>query len=52
MLQVGTSIFGVTEDDSASLKALNTVLAFCSSRKQLATTFDSIRASVEALIKE
>ncbi|KAJ7771770.1 hypothetical protein B0H16DRAFT_1660723 [Mycena metata] len=32
-------------------KALNTVLAFVSSRKQLATSFHSIRASVENLLK-
>ncbi|KZS99153.1 P-loop containing nucleoside triphosphate hydrolase protein [Sistotremastrum niveocremeum HHB9708] len=33
-------------------KALNTVLAFCSSRKQLATTFPVVRSSVEALLKQ
>ncbi|KAJ7090229.1 P-loop containing nucleoside triphosphate hydrolase protein [Mycena belliarum] len=32
-------------------KALNTVLAFVSSRKQLATSFDTIRSSVESLLK-
>ncbi|KAH9079220.1 P-loop containing nucleoside triphosphate hydrolase protein [Lactarius deliciosus] len=32
-------------------KALNTVLAFCTSRKQFATSFDSLRASVEGLLK-
>ncbi|KAJ7184209.1 P-loop containing nucleoside triphosphate hydrolase protein [Mycena filopes] len=32
-------------------KALNTVLAFVSSRKQLATSFHTIRASVENLLK-
>ncbi|KAF7338638.1 DEAD/H helicase [Mycena venus] len=32
-------------------KALNTVLAFVSSRKQLATSFNTIRASVENLLK-
>ncbi|KAH9001463.1 P-loop containing nucleoside triphosphate hydrolase protein [Lactarius akahatsu] len=31
--------------------ALNTVLAFCTSRKQFATSFDSLRASVEGLLK-
>lgn len=30
-------------------KALNTVYAFCSARKHLATTFDTMRSSVEAL---
>uniref|UniRef100_A0A0W0G829 Phosphoglycerate kinase n=1 Tax=Moniliophthora roreri TaxID=221103 RepID=A0A0W0G829_MONRR len=33
-------------------KALNTVLAFVTSRKQLATTFPAIRSSVENIIKE
>ncbi|KAF9511370.1 hypothetical protein BS47DRAFT_1298934 [Hydnum rufescens UP504] len=32
-------------------KALNTVVAFCSSRKALATTFPAIRSSVENIIK-
>ncbi|KAK7693290.1 hypothetical protein QCA50_002857 [Cerrena zonata] len=32
-------------------KALNTVLAFCSSRKQLAITFPVVRASVEGLLR-
>ncbi|KAF8522099.1 DEAD/H helicase [Hysterangium stoloniferum] len=32
-------------------KALNTVIAFCSSRKHLATTFPVIRSSVEALLR-
>ncbi|KAJ7445770.1 P-loop containing nucleoside triphosphate hydrolase protein [Mycena galericulata] len=32
-------------------KALNTVLAFVSSRKQLATSFHTIRSSVESLLK-
>ncbi|KAI0051412.1 P-loop containing nucleoside triphosphate hydrolase protein [Auriscalpium vulgare] len=32
--------------------ALNTVLAFCSSRNHLATTFHTVRASVESLIKK
>ncbi|KAF7295264.1 hypothetical protein MIND_01065500 [Mycena indigotica] len=32
-------------------KALNTVLAFVSSRKQMASSFQSIRASVESLLK-
>ncbi|TFK54805.1 P-loop containing nucleoside triphosphate hydrolase protein [Heliocybe sulcata] len=32
--------------------ALNTVLAFCSSRKHLATTFPVVRSSVEALLKQ
>ncbi|KAF8275225.1 DEAD/H helicase [Lactarius quietus] len=31
--------------------ALNTVLAFCTSRKQFATSFDSLRTSVEGLLK-
>jgi len=33
-------------------KALNTVLAFVSSRKHLAMTFPVVRSSVEALLKE
>ncbi|KAF8894415.1 P-loop containing nucleoside triphosphate hydrolase protein [Infundibulicybe gibba] len=33
-------------------KTINTVLAFVSSRKQLATTFPIIRTSVEALLKQ
>ncbi|EJD05721.1 DEAD/H helicase [Fomitiporia mediterranea MF3/22] len=33
-------------------KALNTVLAFCSSRKHLAITFPVVRSSVEALLKK
>ncbi|KAF5391897.1 hypothetical protein D9757_001704 [Collybiopsis confluens] len=33
-------------------KAVNTVLAFITSRKQLATTFSSIRSSVENIIKQ
>ncbi|KAJ7684714.1 hypothetical protein DFH06DRAFT_16340 [Mycena polygramma] len=32
-------------------KALNTVLAFVSSRKQLATSFNTIKSSVESLLK-
>ncbi|TDL27249.1 DEAD/H helicase [Rickenella mellea] len=32
-------------------KALNTVVAFCSSRKHLAVTFPVVRSSVEALLK-
>ncbi|CAO1628520.1 unnamed protein product [Jaminaea pallidilutea] len=32
-------------------KALNTVYSFCSARKHLATTFETLRGSVEALIK-
>ncbi|PWN19859.1 P-loop containing nucleoside triphosphate hydrolase protein, partial [Microstroma glucosiphilum] len=32
-------------------RALNTVYAFCSARKHLATTFDTMRSSVETLIK-
>ncbi|TFK42769.1 DEAD/H helicase [Crucibulum laeve] len=39
-----TSLFKV-------FKAINTVLAFVSSRKQIATTFPVIRASVEGLLK-
>ncbi|KAF5358075.1 hypothetical protein D9756_001743 [Leucocoprinus leucothites] len=35
----------------AVFKALNTVLAFVSSKKQIATTFNSIRSSVERLLK-
>ncbi|KAF8316647.1 P-loop containing nucleoside triphosphate hydrolase protein [Clavulina sp. PMI_390] len=42
-------------DDFISLlkiyKALNTVLAFCSTRKALATTFSVVRTSVENIIK-
>ncbi|KDQ60612.1 hypothetical protein JAAARDRAFT_555490 [Jaapia argillacea MUCL 33604] len=33
-------------------KALNTVLAFCSSRKHMATTFTVVRSSVESLLKQ
>ena len=33
-------------------KALNTVLAFVSSRKNLATTFPVVRSSVESLLKQ
>ncbi|KAI0080595.1 DEAD/H helicase [Panus rudis PR-1116 ss-1] len=36
---------------SKIFKALNTVLAFCSSRKQLAVTFPVVRASVEGLLR-
>ena len=32
-------------------QALNTVLAFCTSRKQFATSFNSLRASIEGLLK-
>ncbi|KAI0030364.1 DEAD/H helicase [Vararia minispora EC-137] len=32
--------------------ALNTVLGFCSSRQNLATTFDTVRTSAEGLLKE
>ena len=32
------------------LKALNTVLAFCSSRKNFAITFPVVRTSVEAIL--
>ncbi|KAH9981492.1 P-loop containing nucleoside triphosphate hydrolase protein [Lactifluus volemus] len=32
-------------------KALNTVLAFCTSRKQFATSFNSLRSSIEGLLK-
>ncbi|KIM23742.1 hypothetical protein M408DRAFT_11334, partial [Serendipita vermifera MAFF 305830] len=34
-----------------TFKALNTVIAFCSSRKHLATTFPVVRKSVENLLK-
>lgn len=34
-----------------TFKSLNTVIAFCSSRKHLATTFSVIRSSVENIIK-
>ncbi|KAH8108129.1 P-loop containing nucleoside triphosphate hydrolase protein [Cristinia sonorae] len=34
-----------------TFKALNTVIAFCSSRKHLALTFSVVRASVEGLLK-
>ncbi|KAJ6618312.1 DEAD/H helicase [Mycena sp. CBHHK59/15] len=37
--------------DVGLYQALNTVLAFVSSRKQLATSFDAIRLSVESLLK-
>ncbi|EJU03818.1 P-loop containing nucleoside triphosphate hydrolase protein [Dacryopinax primogenitus] len=33
-------------------KSLNTVIAFCHARKHLAVTFDTIRSSVEGLIKQ
>lgn len=36
---------------SAEIQALNTVLAFVSSRKQLATSFPTVRSSVENIIK-
>jgi DEAD/DEAH box helicase domain-containing protein len=32
-------------------KALNTVLAFCSARKHMATTFHGIRSSVESMLR-
>ncbi|KAI0282173.1 P-loop containing nucleoside triphosphate hydrolase protein [Russula aff. rugulosa BPL654] len=32
-------------------EALNTVLAFCTSRKQFATSFNSLRTSIESLLK-
>ncbi|KAI9452326.1 P-loop containing nucleoside triphosphate hydrolase protein [Russula earlei] len=32
-------------------EALNTVLAFCTSRQQFATSFNSLRASIEGLLK-
>ncbi|KAF7972104.1 hypothetical protein HWV62_18928 [Athelia sp. TMB] len=38
--------------EQLSIQALNTVLAFVSSRKQLATTFPVIRSSVEGLLKQ
>ena len=34
-----------------TFKSLNTVIAFCSSRKHLAITFSVIRSSVENIIK-
>jgi DEAD/DEAH box helicase domain-containing protein len=34
-----------------TFKALNTVYAFCSGRKYMATTFDTIKSSVEGLLK-
>lgn len=34
-----------------TFKSLNTVIAFCSSRKHLATTFSVIRSAVENIIK-
>lgn len=34
-----------------TFKSLNTVIAFCSSRKHLATTFSVIRSAVENVIK-
>ncbi|KAH9997523.1 P-loop containing nucleoside triphosphate hydrolase protein [Russula vinacea] len=33
------------------IEAVNTVLAFCTSRKQFATSFNSLRASIESLLK-
>ena len=38
--------------DLTFLKAINTVLAFLSARKHLATTFPAVRSSVESLLKE
>jgi len=46
---VGTVVFPAHGLDTR--QALNTVLAFCSSRKSMAPTFDSIRGSVESLLK-
>jgi DEAD/DEAH box helicase domain-containing protein len=36
----------------ANLQAINTVLGFVSSRKNLATTFPVVRSSVERLLKQ
>ncbi|KAI0797837.1 P-loop containing nucleoside triphosphate hydrolase protein [Abortiporus biennis] len=40
------------ESVSKIFNALNTVLAFCSSRKHLAITFPVVRSSVESLLKQ
>ena len=37
---------------NVEIQALNTVLAFCSSRKHLATTFPVVRKSAESILKE
>jgi len=39
------------DETTQTFKSLNTVIAFCSSRKHLATTFSVIRSSVENIIK-
>ncbi|KIK06641.1 hypothetical protein K443DRAFT_129904 [Laccaria amethystina LaAM-08-1] len=36
----------------SSFKALNTVLAFVSSKRQLTTTFSAVRSSIEGLLKQ
>ena len=38
-------------DFLSNIQALNTVLAFCSSRKQLALTYPVVKSSVEGLLK-
>jgi DEAD/DEAH box helicase domain-containing protein len=43
---------GITRSSSTLIQAINTVLGFVSSRKQLATTFPVVRLSVEALLKQ
>lgn len=45
------SVFSPRGADLFATQALNTVYAFCSSRKHLATTYDTLRASVEGLLK-
>lgn len=39
------------DETTQTFKSLNTVIAFCSSRKHLATTFSVIRSSVENIVK-
>lgn len=39
------------DETPQTFKSLNTVIAFCSSRKHLATTFSVIRSSVENIVK-
>ncbi|KAL0566115.1 ATP-dependent 3'-5' DNA helicase, partial [Marasmius crinis-equi] len=46
------SLSSVSHQKRTSLQALNTVLAFVTSRKQLATSFHTIRSSVENITKE
>lgn len=44
--------FSFTPLSEQIYKALNTVLAFCSSRQHIATTFQTIRVSVEKILNK